>query len=52
MLTSLGSYWKGRKPLVLATACVLGALLPATGDDEKDLEVFELLMGMADRADC
>ena len=29
-LTGLGSYWKGRKPLILAKACVLGALLPGT----------------------
>ena len=49
-LTSLGSYWKGRKPLVLVRACVLGALLPDTGDTEADLEVFELLMGMNDDA--
>lgn len=47
-LTALGSYWKGRKPLVLNRACVLAALLPATDDPIKDLEVFELLMGMDD----
>lgn len=47
-LTALGSYWKGRKPLILAKACVLGALLPATDSPEADLEVFELLMGIAD----
>lgn len=47
-LTGLGSYWKGRKPLVLARACMLGALLPSTGDDEMDLEIFELLAGMSD----
>lgn len=45
-LTALGSYWKGRKPLVLNRACVLAALLPATDNPIKDLEVFELLMGM------
>ncbi|MGD6831007.1 anti-phage-associated DUF1156 domain-containing protein [Sutcliffiella halmapala] len=45
-LTSLGSYWKGRKPLILNKACILGALLPATDDRLKDLEIFELLMGM------
>lgn len=45
-LTALGSYWKGRKPLILAKACVLGSLLPATGDDARDLEIFEKLMGM------
>ena len=47
-LTALGSYWKGRKPLVLNRACVLAALLPATDDHMADLEVFELLMGMDD----
>ena len=41
-----GSYWKGRKPLILAKACVLGCLLPATDDLERDLEIFEMLMGM------
>jgi putative DNA methylase len=46
MITALGAYWKGRKPLVLNRACVLGAILPATGDSKKDLEIFELLMGM------
>ncbi|GAB1483665.1 DUF1156 domain-containing protein [Treponema sp.] len=45
-LTALGSYWKGRKPLILNKACILGALLPATEDNLKDLEIFELLMGM------
>jgi putative DNA methylase len=49
-LTALGSYWKGRKPLILVKACVLGALLPATGDDETDLAVFEKLMAMDDEA--
>lgn len=47
-LTALGSFWKGRKPLVLNRACVLASLLPATDDPIKDLEVFELLMGMDD----
>jgi len=47
-LTTLGSYWKGRKPLALNRACVLASLLPATDDPIKDLEVFELLMGMDD----
>jgi putative DNA methylase len=45
-LTALGSYWKGRKPLVLSKACVLGCLLPATSNPKKDLEIFEMLMGM------
>lgn len=45
-LTALGSYWKGRKPLILAKACILGCLLPATDDLARDLEIFEMLMGM------
>lgn len=49
-LTALGSYWKGRKPLVLVRACVLGALLPATEDPAKDLEIFEKLMRIDDEA--
>jgi len=47
-LTGLGSYWKGRKPLILTRACVLAALLPATDDLERDVEIFEKLIGMAD----
>ncbi|MBP1994649.1 anti-phage-associated DUF1156 domain-containing protein [Paenibacillus eucommiae] len=46
LLVSLGAYWKGRKPLVLNKACILGSLLPATGNPIKDLEIFELLMGI------
>src|SRR5262245_51607412 len=49
-LTPLGSYWKGRKRLVYVRACVLGALLPATGDPEQDLAIFEKLMAIDDRA--
>ncbi|RVJ71439.1 anti-phage-associated DUF1156 domain-containing protein [Sinorhizobium medicae] len=49
-LTSLGSYWKGRKPLILVRACVLGCLLPATHDPEGDLAVFEILMALNEEA--
>lgn len=50
-LTALGSYWKGRKPLVLVRACVLASLLPVNEDDpSEDLEIFELLMAMDDDA--
>lgn len=49
-LTALGSYWKGRKPLVLNKACVLGCLMPTSDNPLRDLEVFELLMGMDDRS--
>ncbi len=47
-LTGLGSYWKGRKPLILVRAVVLGTLLPATDLPEKDLEIFLKLLGMHD----
>ncbi len=47
-LTALGSYWKGRKPLILVRAIVLGSLLPPTGDAEGDLEIFEKLMAFDD----
>lgn len=43
-LTGLGSYWKGRKPLILVRAIILGCLLPQTNDREKDLLAFEKLM--------
>jgi len=49
-LTCLGSYWKGRKMLILNKACILGALLPATDDPEEDLGVFELLMAIDDES--
>ena len=44
-LTGLGKWW-GRKPLVLVRATVLGLLLPATDDPQKDREVFMRLMTM------
>ncbi|WP_397471546.1 anti-phage-associated DUF1156 domain-containing protein, partial [Rheinheimera sp.] len=47
-LTAIGSFWKGRKPLILVRAVVLGTLLPQTNDSEKDLEIFEMLMGIDD----
>jgi putative DNA methylase len=49
-LTALGSYWKGRKPLILVRAVVLGTLLPATNAPAKDLDIFLKLMAMDDRA--
>jgi putative DNA methylase len=49
-LTALGSYWKGRKPLILCRAVVLGCLLPATSNPAKDFEIFLKLMGMDDAA--
>jgi putative DNA methylase len=49
-LTALGSYWKGRKPLILNKACILGCLLPATTNPKRDLEIFEKLMAMDDES--
>jgi len=49
-LTALGSYWKGRKPLILNKACILGCLLPATKDPIRDLAIFEKLMAMDDES--
>jgi putative DNA methylase len=49
-LTALGSYWKGRKPLILSKACILGCLLPATENPRRDLEIFEKLMAMDDES--
>ena len=47
-LTGLGSYWKGRKPLILVRAIVLGCLLPPTNDAQADLAIFEKLMAFDD----
>jgi putative DNA methylase len=47
-LTTLGSYWKGRKPLILNKACILGCLLPATDNPTTDLAIFERLLAMDD----
>src|SRR5271169_6446244 len=49
-LTALGAYWKGRKPLILCRAVVLGCLLPATDNPSKDLDIFLKLIGMDDAA--
>ena len=49
-LTGLGSYWKGRKPLILVRAIVLGSLLPPTDDAEADLAIFEKLMAFDDES--
>ena len=49
-LTALGSFWKGRKPLILNRACILGSLLPASDDPVRDLEIFEMLMAMDDES--
>ncbi|REE69175.1 anti-phage-associated DUF1156 domain-containing protein [Pantoea ananatis] len=49
-MTALGSYWKGRKPLVLVRSIILGCLLPQTDCVEQDLDIFEHLMGFDDES--
>jgi putative DNA methylase len=49
-LTALGSYWNGRKPLILNKACILGCLLPIIDGPARDLEIFEKLMAMDDES--
>jgi putative DNA methylase len=49
-LTALGSYWKGRKPLILCRAVTLGCLLPATDNPAADLDIFLSLLAMDDAA--
>lgn len=49
-LTAIGSYWKGRKPLILNKICILGALLPVTDDRVADLKILDMLMGMDSRS--
>lgn len=45
-LTALGSYWKGRKPLILVRSIILGSLLPPSNDRKIDLDIFEKLMAL------
>jgi putative DNA methylase len=44
-LTSLGR-WHGRKPLILVRAAILGSLLRASDDPQKDREIFLKLLTM------
>lgn len=44
-LTGLGKWW-GRKPLILVRAALLGLLLPASNDPEKDRQVYLKLLTM------
>ena len=47
-LTAIGSFWKGRKPLILVRAVLIGTLLPQSKDREMDLNIFEMLMAIDD----
>ena len=44
-LTGMGRWW-GRKPLAMVRATILGCLLPATDNPEKDMDIFLRIMGM------
>ena len=46
-LTGLGKWW-GRKPLILVRATILGLLMPATDNPEKDREIFLKILTMDD----
>lgn len=48
ILTGLGKWW-GRKPLVYVRALLLGILLPASGNIEKDTEIYMKLLGLSER---
>ena len=47
-LTGLGKWW-GRKPLIMIRAAILGLLLPATEDPQKDRDIFLKLLTMDDQ---
>lgn len=46
-LTGLGKWW-GRKPLILVRAVILGALIPASDNPKKDMEIFLKILSMDD----
>ena len=46
-LTGLGKWW-GRKPLIMVRAVILGLLMPASDDADKDRAVFLALLTMDD----
>ncbi|MFQ5631054.1 MAG: DUF1156 domain-containing protein, partial [bacterium] len=44
-LTGLGKWW-GRKPLILVRAAILGLLMPASDDPQKDRNIFLKILTM------
>jgi putative DNA methylase len=46
-LTRLGKWW-GRKPLILVRACIIGMLMPASNEPQKDREIFLKILTMDD----
>lgn len=48
ILTALGKWW-GRKPLSYVRAVLLGILMPASNEKDKDLEIYLKLLGLGER---
>jgi len=48
ILTTLGKWW-GRKPLSYVRAILLGILMPASDDKDKDLDIYLKLLGLGQR---
>jgi len=46
-LTGLGKWW-GRKPLILIRASIIGMLMPASGNQKKDRDIFLKILTMDD----
>lgn len=46
-LTGLGKWW-GRKPLILVRATILGLLMPASNDPQRDRDIFLKILSMDD----
>jgi putative DNA methylase len=44
-LTGVGKWW-GRKPLILVRACLIGLLMPVSGDPKRDREIFLKILTM------
>ena len=44
-LTGLGKWW-GRKPLILVRAAIIGCLMPASNNPEKNQEIFLRILSM------
>lgn len=47
-LTGLGKWW-GRKPLILVRAVILGILMPATSNLQKDRDIFLKILNMDEK---
>lgn len=46
-ITGLGKWW-GRKPLILVRAAIIGCLMPASDNPQKDMEIFCKILSIDD----